>query len=160
VIAHVPTDVPGLELRTLVPNDASPYLAALQANASHLTKLGDYVDEVRIGLDELAVALAVPDLMRFGVWLDDALIGCVHVVPVNPPSFGFGYWIAAAHEGRGLMFAACRAALDFARRELCAVEVFAGVTHDNERSVRLLHRLGFEEIVDFDRYTRFRLGLA
>ena len=55
-----------------------------------------------------------------------------------------GYQIARRHEGRGLMSEALRATLDFAFGELRLHRVMANYRPENERSGRLLERLGFE----------------
>lgn len=39
-------------------------------------------------------------------------------------------------------------------------DVFAGVSHGNERSVALLHRLDFAVVADFDTYRRFHRALG
>lgn len=159
-VAEVETEVPGLLLRTLRPEDAERYVEVLRSSTAHLTRLGDYLDEVRLGVPETAATFGLGDLTRFGVWLDDSLIGCVHLVGVAPPSFGFGFWIEPEHEGLGLMYAACHAALRWAIDRLDAEDVFAGVTHGNVRSEALLGRLGFDPISSFETYTRFHLTLA
>ncbi|MFJ8588956.1 GNAT family N-acetyltransferase [Streptomyces sp. NPDC093595] len=60
----------------------------------------------------------------------------------------------------GYATAACTALHGHAARELGATDLFAGVTHGNDRSVALLSRLGFEPVADFEDYTRFRLRLV
>lgn len=54
-----------------------------------------------------------------------------------------GYQVARRHEGRGLMFEALTATLDYAFRELRLHRVMANHRPENERSARLLARLGF-----------------
>ena len=54
-----------------------------------------------------------------------------------------GYQIARAHEGRGLMAEALRAANAFTFRELRLHRIMANYRPENERSGRLLERLGF-----------------
>jgi RimJ/RimL family protein N-acetyltransferase len=56
------------------------------------------------------------------------------------------------------MTTACRAAIDHVRAT-GAHELYAGVTLGNQRSVRLLDRLGFEHIQDVDSRSRWRLPL-
>jgi [ribosomal protein S5]-alanine N-acetyltransferase len=55
-----------------------------------------------------------------------------------------GYKLAKRFEGQGVMFAALRAANDFALRELGLHRIMANHLPSNERSARLLARLGFE----------------
>ena len=54
-----------------------------------------------------------------------------------------GYQIARAYEGQGLMSEALRAANGFAFRELRLHRIMANYRPENERSGRLLERLGF-----------------
>lgn len=157
------TAVAGLELRPLVPVDADGYHALVQQNREHLTAQGDYADEVAASVDDVRLQLAQaagdPPL-AFGIWWDDTLIGRCDLVPVDPPRYGLGYWISASNQGRGLASAAVGALLDHAQTRCGATDVFAGVTHGNERSVALLRRLGFVEAAAFERYTRFRRRLG
>ncbi len=60
--------------------------------------------------------------------------------------------------GRGFATAAVRALIDFGRAVLCATELWAGVTHGNEASIRVLERLGFEFVERLERHTRFHLA--
>jgi [ribosomal protein S5]-alanine N-acetyltransferase len=55
-----------------------------------------------------------------------------------------GYGIAAAWQGRGLMFEALEAGLDWAFHDLGLHRVMANYMPHNRRSERLLQRLGFE----------------
>jgi [ribosomal protein S5]-alanine N-acetyltransferase len=54
-----------------------------------------------------------------------------------------GYQIARAHEGKGLMAEALRATNDFAFRQMRLHRIMANYRPENERSGRLLDRLGF-----------------
>mgnify|MGYP001337595993 CR=1 FL=1 len=54
-----------------------------------------------------------------------------------------GYQVARRHEGRGLMREALSATLDYAFGQLRLHRVMANYRPENERSARLLERLGF-----------------
>jgi ribosomal-protein-alanine N-acetyltransferase len=54
-----------------------------------------------------------------------------------------GYQVARSHEGQGLMAEALRATNDFVFRELKLHRIMANYRPENERSGRLLERLGF-----------------
>jgi RimJ/RimL family protein N-acetyltransferase len=43
---------------------------------------------------------------------------------------------------------------------LRATDIFAGVTHGNDKSVAVLRRLGFARVSSFQRYDRYLLVLA
>jgi RimJ/RimL family protein N-acetyltransferase len=146
-----------LELRELGPTNVAEYHALVQRNAAHLTRLGDYRDEVASSVTDVAQRFSerteVP--VRFGVYLRQRLVGRVDLVPVDPPRYGLGYWLSEDVTGRGFATAAVAALLGFAGEELGATDVFAGVTRGNVRSEALLQRLGFAVVADFDTYRRF-----
>ncbi|AGZ41150.1 N-acetyltransferase GCN5 [Actinoplanes friuliensis DSM 7358] len=152
----------GLHLRQLAPSDAADYYALVQANAGHLTRHGDYQDEVAATADEVTESLAGQDgaQFRFGVFLHGRLIGRADLIPVDPPRFGLGYWLSEDATGNGYAGAAVGALLDHARAVHGATDVFAGVTHGNRPSEALLHRLGFTVVADLGTYNRFHLALG
>ncbi|MEV4889062.1 GNAT family N-acetyltransferase [Nonomuraea sp. NPDC055795] len=157
----VPTSVPRLTLRPLTADDVEPYYELIVRNREHLTRHGDY-EEVKVATRESVARDLVSPLdrnLRFGLWFEDQLVGRADLNPVDPPRYSIGYWLDEGVTGRGYMTAACGALIDFARAGLGATDVFAGVTHGNDRSVAVLERLGFGAVADFERYTRFHLSL-
>lgn len=154
------TLLPDVTLRELSPSDALSVYELVQANRSHLTSLGDYGSEVAASAEIIATELAVEPQRhkRFGIFNGHLLVGRVDLTGVEPPRYSIGYWLAASHEGRGIATEAVRSALDFAFTQLGATDIFAGVTHGNDRSIALLERLNFEPVKVFDTYTRFHLG--
>jgi RimJ/RimL family protein N-acetyltransferase/predicted N-acetyltransferase YhbS len=153
------TTIDDLRLRHLDARDAGEYHALVRRNAAHLTRLGDYRDEVAATPDDVTARLSEPAPLRYGIFLGGRLIGCADLVPVDPPRYGLGYWLSEDATGHGYATAAVRALLDHART-LGATDVLAGVTHGNARSVALLRRLGFARVAEFDSYDRFHLSLV
>ena len=155
------TNIDRLELRELRETDAHVYYAVVDRNRQHLSKYGDYPDERDATLASVIAYFADPTdrNIRLGIWHDGALIGRVDLTPVAPSRYAIGYWLDHAHCGHGYGTSACAAAIGHAHRVLGATDIFAGVTHCNERSISLLHRLGFHRIADFDTYSRFHLAL-
>lgn len=154
--------MPGLVLRELTCEDADAYYALLDGNREHLSRFGDHREESEATAAWVHQHLARdpgPDL-RLGIRLHGRLIGRIDLVAVNPPRYGTGYWLGASHVGAGYATAACTALYEYAARELGATDIFAGVTHGNDRSVALLTRLGFTPVAEFATYTRFRLRLV
>jgi RimJ/RimL family protein N-acetyltransferase len=149
------TEVDGLTLRPLVSADLDAYAALVEANRDHLTSRGDYVELRAATKEELANDLASEEPARFGVWLGDALIGRVDLIPREGGDAVLGYWLDERHTGRGYATETCRALIDFGRRALDLTDVWAGVTKGNEPSERVLERLGFERVADMGSYTRF-----
>lgn len=131
----------------------------MQRNAAHLTRLGDYRDEVAATLDEVAARLAGPGPLRYGIVLRERLIGRIDLIPVDPPRYGLGYWLGEYATGQGYATKAVASALQHVRT-LAATDVYAGVTHGNDRTVALLRRLGFTMVASFDSYDRFHLALT
>lgn len=146
-----------LSLRPLGVDDAEALHEMLQRNAAHLTQRGDFDEEVALTVDEVRARLD-DGIVRFGIDDDGNLVGHLALVPVNPPSWTVGYWVDAAHCGRGVCTEAVRLALDEARA-LGAVDLYAGVTHGNEPSMAVLRKVGFSVEADLDTYTRFKRAL-
>ena len=144
-------------IRPLGVGDSEAFVALVERNRAHLPEQW----EATASADDLAAYLREPwdANVRFGVWVDGALAGRVDLVPVHPPHWTIGYWLGADHRGRGVATEACALAIEHARAALGATEVYAGVTHGNDASVRVLERLGFERVAELDTYDRWRLVL-
>jgi RimJ/RimL family protein N-acetyltransferase len=155
------TEFDGVVLRELTADDAEAYHALLVANREHLTRFGDYRDEVSRSLPEVRRRLAEPSgqHVRYGIHADGRLVGRVDLIAVEPPRYGLGYLLDGRATGRGYATGACRAVIEFAVAHLRATDVFAGVTHGNAASVAVLRRLGLGPVADFDTYTRYHRQL-
>jgi RimJ/RimL family protein N-acetyltransferase len=149
------TGVEGLTLRPLNADDLSRYAGLVSRNRDHLTRHGDYEEVARASEQELEHELREPSAGRFGVWLDEELIGRVDLIPRDGTNAVLGYWLDQDRTGSGFATAACRTLLSYAANDMHVTDVWAGVTHGNDRSVALLGRLGFEAVRDMGVYTRF-----
>ena len=89
------------------------------------------------------------------MWLERELIGRVDLIPQDGSNAVLGYWLDRDRLGSGFATAACRALLAYGAAELDVTDVWAGVTHGNDRSVALLRRLRFETVKEMGTYTRF-----
>lgn len=159
--SELTTDIPDLMLRVLEHSQALELHNLLQQNRDHLTAHGDYTDQVTKSCEEVEAELAGDHSdLRFGLRLRGELIGRVDLVPVDPPKYGLGYWVAEKATGKGYATVALQALIGFARSDLRATDIYAGVTRGNRRSEALLGRVGFLPITDFDSYRRFHLSLA
>ncbi|MEU3298751.1 GNAT family protein [Streptomyces sp. NPDC006678] len=88
----------------------------------------------------LPLAIAVPEEDRW------RLVGTVGLRIDRPARSGeVGYWIEAAHEGRGLVTRSVAAVLDQAFGPLGLRRVELRTNPDNERSQRVARRLGFTQ---------------
>lgn len=156
------TSLPDIVLRELTPRDAPELFALIQGNSHHLTEHGDYVEQVKASVADIADELATEPQRhrRFGILACNEIVGRVDLVGVDPPRYGLGYWLVGSHLRRGIATAAVRSVIDFAFAQGLATDVFAGVTHGNDRSVALLKRLEFQPVERFETYTRYHLGKA
>lgn len=155
------TAVSGLVLRRLEHGDAPRLYALVSRNIAHLTVHGDYLGLTAMSVDALAAELAQADkALRFGIFLEEKLVGRIDLIGVEPPCYSVGYWLCASETGRGHASAALQAVIAYARSGLDATDLYAGVTHGNGPSERLLLRAGFTPAARFETYTRFHLGLG
>ena len=77
----------------------------------------------------------------------DRCIGYVQATVHAARTADFAYVLASAFWGRGIATEACVAVIDFLDTELAVQSLYATVAAENDRSVRLLARLGFVELV-------------
>jgi RimJ/RimL family protein N-acetyltransferase len=155
------TGNPGLVLRPLSVTDAPQLHRLIAANRSHLTAHGDYADLVDLSLSALRVAIAdaVAKNHPFAIVLDGGIIGRMDLIPVDPPRYGLGYWLVQSATGRGHATAALAGLSDYAKAQLASTDLYAGVTHGNDKSIAVLARAGFAELDIFERYIRFHRTL-
>ena len=158
----IATSMSGLVLVALNEHNSSALYELVQENRFHLTAHGDYADLVAAPLEALEAELTgmTSHNLRFGIFLGQKLIGSMDLIPVAPPRYSLGYWLAQSWTGRGYATAALRALLEYAIADLQASDIFAGVTHGNQRSIAVLERAGFLPVESFEKYTRFHRSLA
>ncbi|GAA3499154.1 hypothetical protein GCM10019016_062580 [Streptomyces prasinosporus] len=162
ILPELRTDVPSLTLRVLTAEHTDEYYALIDRNRKHLTQHGDYRAPATSDYETAhAELLHDPDpSLRCGILFHSALIGRVDLVAVNPPKYGFGYWLDHEATGHGYATAACRALIEYGATVVGATEVFAGVTHGNDKSGAVLTRLGFKVAETLETYTRYHRTLV
>ena len=160
-MAVLATSLAELTLRRLREEDARALHDLVQENRPHLTAYGDYAELVSNSIEQLSAELAntATGNWRFGMCLAGKLIGTADLIPVDPPRYGLGYWLAKDATRNGYATVAVQRLLTFARDDLRASDVYAGVTHGNHPSQALLGRLGFVPVAMFERYTRYHRAL-
>lgn len=157
----IATSRPGLTLRRIDGSDAAELLRLVRKNRAHLTAFGDYGDLAKANLTGIQAMLETDLASKypFAVVHDGMIIGRVDLIPVDPPNYAIGYWLAEAATGQGYAAASVNALIEYARIHLGASDIYAGVTHGNVKSATLLERAGFRRAADFDTYARFHLHL-
>ena len=107
----------------------------------------------------LAASVGMWDLLGFGGWAvvrraDDRLVGLISLFNgwrALEPVFGddpeMGWIFARSVHGQGIAGEACRAVLDWADATLQPGPIWAIIAPENEPSLRLAQRLGFETFV-------------
>lgn len=158
----VPTALPGVVLALFTGDDAEAYLELMRANREHLTRHGNFLEEVDASPEAIRAAFSRHESgeeWAYGVRVHGLLIGRVSLVAVDPPRYGLGFWLDRAATGRGYATAACEALTQEAKRSLAATDIYCGVTHGNDPSSAVLHRLGFAPVTEFNTYTRFHRKL-
>lgn len=142
-------DTPRLHMRELVPLDAA-FLLGLLNEPAFLRYIGDrgvrdeagacgYVERVRAGYAKHGCGLLLVERRADGAPL--GICGLIRRDGLDEPDLGFA--LCAAHEGHGYALEASRAALAHGRDAFGLQRVVAIVAPDNERSKRLLGKLGF-----------------
>ncbi len=156
------TDLDGVELRALMPDDADAVVELMRTNTAHLTRNGDFAEQIDVASGDRARQYAAQQEqpLAFGIVEHGDLVGSVELVPVDPPRYGIGYWLAENATGRGLATAAVRTLVEHAFADLGATDVYAGVTHGNDASVAVLRRAGFTHVGDMGSYDRFHRSAA
>jgi ribosomal-protein-serine acetyltransferase len=138
---------PGAELRRYTLADVEELYAVVDANRERLNVWMPWPETTRSVEDQRPFVEAhLDDVEALGIWADGRLAGGAGL---SADPFGIhgeiGYWIDAAHEGRGLVTAAVRSLIDlgFGELGLHRIVIRAGV--DNLRSRAIPERLGFTQ---------------
>lgn len=156
------TRIEGLVLEPLGGNHAPALHRLMQANRAHLTAFGDFGEQLAASEADLRTELDDHSKghRRFGIFLAGDLVGQMDILAVDPPRYSLGYWLAEGSTGKGYASAALQSLSSFARDALGASDLYAGVTHGNLASMRLLERAGFILVERFERYARYHLALG
>jgi ribosomal-protein-serine acetyltransferase len=149
----------GIELRQLQPEHAPLLFAVTESNRAYLREWLPWVDRTqspedprRFIVGALADYQANRGVVNAGIWLPGApppgssgLVGCIgtHAVDEANRSTSIGYWMEAAHQGKGVMTRSCACLLDYLFDEigLHRVEIRCGT--GNAKSCAIPERLGF-----------------
>ncbi len=159
----IPTEIQvdeSLSLKQLSSDDLEDYYELVDQNREHLARHGDFT-ETRIATRQ-TIALELGEKTgntRFGIYDEGRLVGRLDLIPYQDGNIGVGYWLSEHSQGRGLMTRSLRAAIDYARGQMDATTIWAGVTKSNVASATRLEQLGFQKVEDVDTYDRYRLDV-
>jgi RimJ/RimL family protein N-acetyltransferase len=156
---HIATRLNDVWLNPMTSGDAADLVKLYRQNVEHLTRYGDYQEQVQATEADVREELSHLDSrLCWRIVVEGRFVGRAELVAVDPPKYGLGYLLDMNECGRGVATEAVRSLVEYAFDSLGATDVFAGVTHGNERSVTLLQRLGFDRVAQFESYDRFHLG--
>lgn len=85
--------------------------------------------------------------LGLGIFLDEQPIGVQHIFSrqfAQTRGFGSGIWLGIAYQGQGFGTECGRAVLTFGFDGLDAEEAYIGAWSDNQRSIRMMEKLGYQ----------------
>jgi ribosomal-protein-serine acetyltransferase len=145
------TVAPGLELRQLELADTDAMFAVTERNRAHLREWLPWVDRTRSSADTRAFISS--SLEQFednkspscAIWLDGEIAGALgcHRIDWLNRNCDLGYWIDAAHQGKGVVTRCAAVMVDylFDNSDLHRVTIRCGT--GNHKSCAVPQRLGF-----------------
>jgi ribosomal-protein-serine acetyltransferase len=140
------------ELRLLQATDAAELFALTDTNRVHLRQWLPWLDYAKAVADTSNFIQSTlhqyADNQGFvaAICLDRAIVGVIGFNRLEWPSrIGhIGYWLAADHQGKGLMTRSCEAMVDYAFRTMHLNRLVIACALDNQRSRSIPERLGFQ----------------
>jgi ribosomal-protein-serine acetyltransferase len=139
----------GAYLRLYIPDDAGMVFEAVDRDRERLRAWLPWVDATIGPADTRAFIEASIGTegreFAYGIFSADRLAGGIglHADRENRSAM-IGYWIAAEHEGQGLITRSSRALTDIAFRDLGMHRVWLSADAKNTRSRAVAERLGFQ----------------
>ena len=143
---------PGLEIRGLRCADADALYTVVDRNREYLREWLPWVDrthspaDIALFIERVEVQEAAGQGPQPGIWLDGSFAGCVGCHPIDwmNRSASIGYWVDAAHQGKGLITRCAVAMLNYLFFDLQLHRVEIRCATGNFRSCAVPQRLGFE----------------
>ncbi len=139
------------ELALMEHRHARELFDLIEANRAHLRTWMNWVDQRRTQADVanyVATSLkqfALNQGIHVGIWEKDWLCGMIICCPIDWPNKAtyLEYWLAASHQGRGIMRAGCRAIIDYAFQTVDLHRLTIRCAAENRRSRAIPEQLGF-----------------
>jgi len=138
-------------LRQLTRNDAGEMFALVDANRAYLRRWLPWLDRTQSAedsrrfLEEVVQQAESNRNIHAGILVDGRIAGIVsyHRIDWQNCSTCLGYWLAEAHQGRGLVTASCRVLVDHAFAAMNLHRLVIACVPGNTRSRAVALRLGF-----------------
>lgn len=139
----------GVEIRVLEPDDAEEVFALVGSERDRLRPWMPWVESTTgpdVVREFIEGCRSTGSLDGLGIYVSGAYVGGAGLRLDRRGVDGeLGYWIDAAHEGRGLVTRVCRALIEHAFGEMGLHRVTICAAPDNARSRAIPERLGFAE---------------
>jgi ribosomal-protein-serine acetyltransferase len=141
-----------IELQLIQHQHGRELFEVMDANRKHLRPWHPWVDRIRSTADldrSITGWLQQFSLNRgfhAGIWREGKLCGAINHLNIDwlNRSTWLSFWLDEAHQGRGIMTAACRAFVSHAFNTLGLNRVTIECASTNARSRRIPERLGFK----------------
>jgi len=141
----------GITLAPLAMSDADELFAITDSNRDHLRPWMPWIGAVvspgdtRQFIQSVVDQRARNDGYQCAIRVDGAIAGIVghHRIDWANRLTSLGYWLAAGHQGKGIMTRSCGVLIDFAFDELDLNRVEISAATDNRKSLAVIDRLGF-----------------
>jgi ribosomal-protein-serine acetyltransferase len=141
-----------IELRLIQHHHCAELFKLMDANRDHLRPWHPWIDGIRSAGDlERSITgwlqqFAGKRGFHAGIWHEGKLCGMINHLTIDwlNRSTVLSYWLDEAHQGRGIMTAACRKFVSHAFRTIQLNRVAIECASDNTRSRRIPERLGFK----------------
>jgi ribosomal-protein-serine acetyltransferase len=138
-------------LRQLALSDAEELFAVLNTNRTHLRHWLPWLDRTKsVGdsrqfLTEVVQQAEANHNIHAAILVDGRIVGITsyHRIDWQNRHTAIGYWIAATHEGQGLVTASCQVLVDHAFAALNLHRLVIACATGNARSRAIPPRLGF-----------------
>lgn len=142
-----------LELRLLEERHVEAVFAVVDQNRAHLREWLPWLDgsvspdDTRTFIRGALGKFANGEAMHAGIWFQNRVIGAISYNSVDHSSrtAEIGYWLAAGHQGKGVVTRACRTMVDHAFHELGLNRVVIRCATGNTKSCAIPQRLGFKQ---------------
>ncbi len=148
---HLDASAGKTELWLLEPQHSEALFRLVDANRQHLRRWHPWADRITaVSAAEMLIAAGLTQFAQrrgfcAGIWFEGQLCGAINHVAVDwaNRATALSYWLDEAHQGRGIMTAACRICTRhaFESWKLNRVGIECGA--ENTRSRAVAERLGF-----------------